>query len=405
MGCTSSSVKGSQDIRQTYKIGSILGSGSFGQVRLCTRIDNGEVYAVKIMTKTPPKKNTKVDHEFMFKNEVDMLQCLDHENVVRFLEFFEDKHFLYAVIEKCDGGELFTKIVKKRKFTEEKAAVLARQMLHAIQYVHSCQIVHRDIKAENFLFKIKEDESPLLLIDFGMATRLEDDKLLTQLCGSPHYVAPELIRRQYRFQVDMWALGVMVYLMLFGKYPFEAQDHKTIVTQILKNEPDYTKGSPSPLAVDFMKKLLMKNPEKRMSARNALQHPWVSPAMEEQNSYHIVPEDVVREAQRKSTLERTSLNQEEKREMDQKLAELQANYQRRVSDVSGKDSCSPPGGLGGYHSGHMPIEVEAAHGQPYLSGTEVHGMAPRLYVTDSPKELASSEFKWHEDFDYSLLGD
>eukprot|EP00923_Selenidium_pygospionis_P037859 GHVN01066262.1.p2 GENE.GHVN01066262.1~~GHVN01066262.1.p2 ORF type:complete len:202 (-),score=25.50 GHVN01066262.1:1235-1840(-) len=194
MGCTSSSVKGSQDIRQTYKIGSILGSGSFGQVRLCTRIDNGEVYAVKIMTKTPPKKNTKVDHEFMFKNEVDMLQCLDHENVVRFLEFFEDKHFLYAVIEKCDGGELFTKIVKKRKFTEEKAAVLARQMLHAIQYVHSCQIVHRDIKAENFLFKIKEDESPLLLIDFGMATRLEDDKLLTQLCGSPHYVAPELIR-------------------------------------------------------------------------------------------------------------------------------------------------------------------------------------------------------------------
>eukprot|EP00923_Selenidium_pygospionis_P023379 GHVN01040745.1.p1 GENE.GHVN01040745.1~~GHVN01040745.1.p1 ORF type:complete len:474 (+),score=64.53 GHVN01040745.1:444-1865(+) len=364
MGCTSSSAKtGGEDIRRTYKIGAVLGSGSFGQVRLCTRLDNGEVYAVKIMAKTPPKKSSKVDHEHMFKNEVDVLQTLSHSNVVRFLEFFEDKHFLYAVMEKCDGGELFTRIVKQRKFNEEHASVLTRQMLDAIEYVHSLQIVHRDIKAENFLFKGKEEMSNLLLIDFGMAIRLQDDKQLTQLCGSPHYVAPELIRRQYRFQVDMWALGVMIYLMLFGKYPFEAQDHKTIIQQILKHEPDYTKGSiqPSVLAVDFMKKLLAKNPETRMSATEALRHPWVSGEQAEKNAHHMVPVEVVREAHRKTTLERDDPDSQQQRDMESKLAKLQSDYARGRST-----SCHRRGSGVSDHEHDVRydrgVEVEASHG-------------------------------------------
>lgn len=347
MGCSlSASRLGGNDIRQTYKIGGILGSGSFGQVRLCTKIGTGEVFAVKIMAKSPRKKSPKVDHEDMFKNEVSMLQSFNHENVVRFLEFFEDKHFLYAVMEKCDGGELFTKIVRQKKFNEENASMLARQMLTAIEYVHGLKIVHRDIKAENFLFKQKEDPSSLLLIDFGMATKLDSDKQLTQLCGSPHYVAPELIRRQYRFQVDMWALGVMIYLMLFGKYPFEAQDQKTIVQQILKTEPDYAKGSvaPSAGAVDFMKKLLVKNPEKRMTAREALQHEWVSSDMAPENATHDVPEDVVREAHRKSTLDRDDLDAEHQHDMDEKLRELQEDHRkgrlgsRKISGEGGRAS-------------------------------------------------------------------
>lgn len=450
--CSANGNDAGEDIRQNYKIGAVLGSGSFGQVRLCTRITDGEVFAVKIMAKTPPKKSPKVDHEFMFKNEVDMLQQLEHENVVRFLEFYEDKHFLYAVMEKCDGGELFTKIVKNKKFTEADASALARQMLSAIHYVHSLQIVHRDIKAENFLFKQKEDPSPLLLIDFGMATRLVDnDKILTQLCGSPHYVAPELIRRQYRFQVDMWALGVMIYLMLFGKYPFEAQDHKTIVQQILKTEPDYAKGTvrPSPLAVDFMKRLLAKNPERRMTAAEALEHAWVSDEMGEENATHSVPEEAIREAHRKSSVDRDELDRFQQRRYDSKLSQLDEDYVRGrhhgSRKLSGGSGCS--GGLPAMEHERNGVEPRVstvsvhAHtyslssnsasvldiegidsGRPHAVLDPVHGSAApnfdeagfKIKLRDISRKMGSlgallpedrfSNFVWDEHFDYASLG-
>eukprot|EP01068_Selenidium_serpulae_P014777 Selendium_serpulae@DN6141_c0_g1_i1.p1 len=433
--CSTSGNDAGEDIRQHYKIGAVLGSGSFGQVRLCTRMTTGEVFAVKIMAKTPPKKSPKVDHETMFMNEVEMLKQLEHENVVHFLEFFEDKHFLYAVMEKCDGGELFTKIVKNRKFTEADAAALARQMLSAIHYVHSLQIVHRDIKAENFLFKQKEDPSPLLLIDFGMATRLADsDKILTQLCGSPHYVAPELIRRQYRFQVDMWALGVMIYLMLFGKYPFESQDHKTIVQQILKNEPDYAKGTvrPSAHAVDFMKRLLAKNPERRMTAAEALQHAWVSDEMGEENASHSITEETIREAHRKSSVDRDELDRLQSRRYDSKLSRLEEDYIKQRSLGTRKFSAGSTGSgkLGMDHdqlpSGHqmttVPVHarsysssgsLEESTGMPVVDNSNNVGIKFKLLgVSKKIRSLADllpedrfRDFQWDDDVDYASLGD
>lgn len=123
-----------------------------------------------------------------------------HPNVVHLIEVFEDRHNLYAVMEKCDGGELFTRIVQKRQFSELEATKLCRDMLSAIEYCHSINVVHRDIKAENFLFSnISEHDgdSRLVLIDFGMSVQLigEQPNFLKQMCGSPHYVAPELIQR------------------------------------------------------------------------------------------------------------------------------------------------------------------------------------------------------------------
>eukprot|EP01054_Gregarina_sp_Poly1_P010423 Gregarina_sp_Poly_1__10422@NODE_750_length_6465_cov_191_781651_g557_i0_p2_GENE_NODE_750_length_6465_cov_191_781651_g557_i0NODE_750_length_6465_cov_191_781651_g557_i0_p2_ORF_typecomplete_len552_score66_68Pkinase/PF00069_25/8_7e71Pkinase_Tyr/PF07714_17/7_6e41Kinaselike/PF14531_6/2e15Kdo/PF06293_14/1_1e11Kdo/PF06293_14/2_9e03Pkinase_fungal/PF17667_1/4e08RIO1/PF01163_22/1_7e07RIO1/PF01163_22/1_3e03YrbLPhoP_reg/PF10707_9/9_6e07WaaY/PF06176_11/3_4e06APH/PF01636_23/0_0065APH/PF01636_23/1_4e03EcKinase/P len=273
----------SSDIRDFYRLGPVLGSGSFGQVRVCLHRKTDQQFACKIMTKNPGKTrrptSQPVSFVSMFKNEINILRSLDHPNVVKLVETFEDRHFLYAIMEKCDGGELFTKIVKKRRFSEVEASSLCREMIAAIAYIHSRHIVHRDVKAENFLFsKSKSSHNRLVLIDFGMSVQLIDtNRYLRQVCGSPHYVAPELIRRYYKKEVDLWALGVVVFLMLYGRYPFEGADQKAIAQKILKSEPDYQRSStpPSDLAITFMKGLLEKDPAKRLTPQEAMRHPWV----------------------------------------------------------------------------------------------------------------------------------
>ncbi|KAH0476833.1 MAG: hypothetical protein KVP17_001895 [Porospora cf. gigantea B] len=293
-------------------------------VRMCVKKDTGEVFAVKVMAKNPSRggnqvQSSSVDFTVMFRNEVKILERMDHPNVVRHYDVFQDKHYLYALIEKCDGGELFLQVVKQKKFTESDASTLCYQMLQAIDYVHKMQIVHRDIKAENFLFADSFLDADadfsrvrLVLIDFGMSIRLTDDRFLKQLCGSPHYVAPELVGRRYRFEVDLWALGVVIYLMLYGRYPFEGKGHKEIVHKILNEEPDYQRGGnpPSNIAIDFMQQLLKKEPSERMTAVQALRHNWLSPALKKDLSTFTVEDDVKLAALRKASLERLTLRSE-----------------------------------------------------------------------------------------------
>lgn len=282
MGCACSKTSAEIDIRERYKIGVVLGSGSFGQVRSCIKKSTNEVFAVKVMSKEPPKDKqgcSNVDFALMFRNEVSLLSTLEHPHIIKVHEFYEDKHFLYAIMDKCEGGELFSHIVKRRRFSEAATVTLCRQMLQAISYIHGCGIVHRDVKAENFLFYDRSANSRLILIDFGMSTRIPDDRHLKQLCGSPHYVAPELIRRNYRFKVDMWALGVVIFLMLYGKYPFDGADQKAIVHAILNGQADYRRGGNTPvskLAIAFISALLERDPDVRLSANEALQHPWLT---------------------------------------------------------------------------------------------------------------------------------
>lgn len=288
-GITASSKRG--DVRSHYRIGPVLGSGSFGQVRACVKRTTSETFAVKIMSKEVPKEKrhgtNNVDFALMFRNEVSILDSLDHPHVIKIHEFFEDKHFLYAIMDKCEGGELFSQIIRKRRFSERDAAQLTKQMLSAISYIHSEGIIHRDVKAENFLFDKRSPNAKLILIDFGMSARVTDhEKPLKQLCGSPHYVAPELIRRCYSFKVDLWALGVVVFLMLYGKYPFEGADQRAIVQAILNAQPDYNcrPTPPSQLAIDFMSQLLMKDPEHRLGPEEAMQHPWIKKYTQDDDS-------------------------------------------------------------------------------------------------------------------------
>eukprot|EP01071_Lankesteria_metandrocarpae_P008235 Lankesteria_metandrocarpae@DN4909_c0_g1_i1.p1 len=293
------------DIREKFKIGRVLGIGAFGQVRECMDKSTRDLFAVKIMEKKGGYSDLYWSNESMFRREVAILSNLgEHPNIVKYYSFYEDHNFLYAVLENCQGGELFEQIVKKKHLNEADAAVLCSQMLMAMQHLHERKIAHRDVKAENFIFKTKEDISPLKLIDFGMSSQLDENVMLTEICGSPHYLSPELLRRQYDEKADMWSLGVVMHLMLCGYYPFDGPTTSAIVKEIWEKQLDWSAAganTPSLGAQDFLLKLLERDPQKRMTAYEALDHYWMSRALYRRKSTNKSIVESVRSAHRKVT--------------------------------------------------------------------------------------------------------
>ncbi|KAL8448342.1 hypothetical protein Emed_003872 [Eimeria media] len=249
--------RGTDDIRRYYKIGRVIGCGSFGQVRECIDRETGQAYAVKVMERRMSGKEKmtpgRPSNEAMIRSEVEILKSLRHDNIVAFVKFFEDRHFFYAILEKCDGGELFHQIVSRRQFTEEDAAHLCRQMASALAYLHGQGVVHRDVK-------------------------LPECGYLTDLCGSPHYISPELISKRYDQGADMWAFGVMIYLMLFGRYPFEGSKASAIAREVQNKQLNWSRAACPFLtdtAIDFLSRLLDRNEKTRLTAEQALAHPWI----------------------------------------------------------------------------------------------------------------------------------
>eukprot|EP00922_Rhytidocystis_sp_ex-Travisia-forbesii_P026183 GHVS01038352.1.p1 GENE.GHVS01038352.1~~GHVS01038352.1.p1 ORF type:complete len:515 (+),score=85.64 GHVS01038352.1:127-1671(+) len=308
-GCSRDSSKG-EDIRTYYKIDSLLGSGAFGQVRECIQRQTGEVRAVKIMEKRSAEKG-HWSNESMCRREVALLQRIDHPHIVRHYDFFEDRHFLYSVMQKCEGGELFEQILRRKFFNEEAASILCSHMLEALQYVHDLGIVHRDIKAENFLFMVSPGQK------------------LTEVCGSPHYLSPELIRRSYRMEADMWAFGVLVYLMLYGRYPFDGPNTGHIVKEILGKPIDWTSShvNVSSLAIDFMKKLLCRDATIRLTASSAVGHAWVRVTSEEKERTEI-PMDILRSAHRKVTMQKAVPQEGVERRRNELLRKLDSDFRK-----------------------------------------------------------------------------
>ena len=212
----------------------------------------------------------------IFRREVDILRSLSHENIVRFVDACRDSRFLYIVTEKCSGGEVFERLLLEKRLRESDVAAICVQVLQAVDYVHSQGIVHRDIKAENFLFA---HDGTVKLIDFGLSARLRvDSPYLTSVVGSAHYLAPEMIRQRYSKPVDIWSVGIMVYLLLFGRYPFDGSDDATIMKRIKRQPVDMTNDYLSTDAVEFLSILLEKDFAKRPTAAQALRHRFLQPA-------------------------------------------------------------------------------------------------------------------------------
>ncbi|XP_077246543.1 calcium-dependent protein kinase 28-like [Tasmannia lanceolata] len=267
-----------KDFDKKYTIGKLLGHGQFGYTYVATDKANGDRVAVKRIEKNKMILPIAVED---VKREVKILHALTgHENVVQFHNAFEDDSYVFIVMELCEGGELLDRILAKKdsRYTEKDAAIIVRQMLKVAAQCHLHGLVHRDMKPENFLFKSTKEDSPLKATDFGLSDFIKPGKKFHDIVGSAYYVAPEVLKRKSGPQSDVWSIGVITYILLCGRRPFWDKTEDGIFKEVLRNKPDFRRKpwpSISNSAKDFVKKLLVKDPRARLTAAQALSHPWV----------------------------------------------------------------------------------------------------------------------------------
>ncbi|KAG0497060.1 hypothetical protein HPP92_001751 [Vanilla planifolia] len=264
------------DINSLFILEKELGRGQFGVTYLCRERATGATYACKSVSKRKLVSRSDVDD---MRREVMILQHLTGQpNVVEFRGAYEDEQRVHLVMELCSGGELFDRIIAKGSYTERKAAKICRAIVNVVHVCHFMGVMHRDLKPENFLFVNKDEDSDLKAIDFGLSVFIEEGKIYKEIVGSAYYVAPEVLRRNYGKEVDVWSAGVILYILLCGVPPFWAETEKGIFDAILQGEIDFT-SAPwpfiSPSAKDLIRKMLTKDPKKRITASQVLEHPWL----------------------------------------------------------------------------------------------------------------------------------
>ncbi|XP_028774541.1 calcium-dependent protein kinase 18 [Neltuma alba] len=267
-----------KDFDARYSLGKLLGHGQFGYTYVGVDLAKGDRVAVKKIDKSKMILPIAVED---VKREVKILKELTgHENVVQFYNAFEDDSYVYIVMELCEGGELLDRILAKKdsRYSEKDAAVVVRQMLKVAAECHLHGLVHRDMKPENFLFKSPRADSPLKATDFGLSDFIKPGKKFHDIVGSAYYVAPEVLKRKSGPESDVWSIGVITYILLCGRRPFWDKTEDGIFKEVLRNKPDFRRKpwpSISNAAKDFVKKLLVKDPRARLTAAQALSHPWV----------------------------------------------------------------------------------------------------------------------------------
>ncbi|KAJ1994951.1 Calmodulin-dependent protein kinase cmk2 [Coemansia spiralis] len=267
----------SYERKQYYTFGRVLGSGTFGEVRLATFNPDGREVAIKVI-----KKSALSGDATMVIKEINIVHHLHHPHIVKLLDWFESKDKYYLVFQLCTGGELFQKICDLGHFTEEDAAKLIRCGFDSIAYLHKYNIVHRDIKPENFIFLDKSHDAPLMLADFGIARIMRsDDEILNTMCGSIGYAAPEILLRQgHSKPVDIWSMGVVTFSTLSGYSPFwKYESPNSLMAAMQSDNVEFDERywwGISDHAKDFIRRCLRTDPHDRMTAEEALQHPWLS---------------------------------------------------------------------------------------------------------------------------------
>jgi calcium/calmodulin-dependent protein kinase I len=248
-----------------------LGHGYFAVVNVGVNNFTNEKVAIKIVDKRLVERQETLD------NEVEILNSINHCNIVKMEAIFDTVDHLYIVMELMEGGELYDEIIKRKSFTEADASYIMRQVYSALKYLHSRGIVHRDLKLENLLL-VRENALDIKIADFGLS-RIYSGKKLQTACGTPFYVAPEIVLAEgYGPEVDMWASGIILYVLLSGRLPFAAENendlYKLIVGgKLIFKSPQF--DSVSEAAKDFIRKLIITDPIKRLNAVNALEHPFI----------------------------------------------------------------------------------------------------------------------------------
>lgn len=254
--------------------GQEVGSGMSGSVWLCKQRKTGKECVIKELP------FSKEDFDQM-QNEVNLYMKLDHPNISRLLEVIVTGDSVCLVMEYCSGGELFDRLCEAKSYCEAVCKKIVKQMLNAVHYLHTHGVVHRDLKLENWLFATKDKDAPLRLIDFGLSKNWSaaTDNKMDIACGTIYYISPEALTGTYTNACDLWALGCIVYMMMVGYPPFYDADRDTLKEKIIEGRIDFSGKSWSKISEtgkQFVKALLNVDVNKRLTAREALQHPWLS---------------------------------------------------------------------------------------------------------------------------------
>ncbi|TRZ22053.1 hypothetical protein HGM15179_004957 [Zosterops borbonicus] len=262
---------------EEYQLFEELGKGAFSIVRRCVKVLAGQEYAAKIIN---TKKLSARDHQKL-EREARICRLLKHPNIVRLHDSISEEGHHYLIFDLVTGGELFEDIVAREYYSEADASHCIQQILEAVLHCHQMGVVHRDLKPENLLLASKLKGAAVKLADFGLAIEVEgDQQAWFGFAGTPGYLSPEVLRKDpYGKAVDLWACGVILYILLVGYPPFWDEDQHRLYQQIKAGAYDFPSpewDTVTPEAKDLINKMLTINPSKRITAAEALKHPWIS---------------------------------------------------------------------------------------------------------------------------------
>lgn len=279
-------------IGDSYEIIENIGSGAFSEVKLCVHKATQEKRAVKVIHKAYLYLDQyNENHEL---REISILTNLVHPNILRCYEIFEDHFKFYLVTELCEGGTLFEKIKEFQSLNEEHISNLMFQILSAVTYCHDDKnVIHRDLKPENILLEEKTGGFNIRISDFGSACYFDPGKKLQKSLGTPYYIAPEVIHGDYDEKCDIWSCGIILYMLLTGKPPYKGTNSKSILSLIKSSPFIFTEDNYphiSAPAKDLLKKMLIIDPKQRISASEALNHPWLQSSLQVQGSFKDLTE-------------------------------------------------------------------------------------------------------------------
>jgi serine/threonine protein kinase len=259
--------------QQRYKLGRVIGCGAFSTVRLAVDRATGKEWACKMVTEEAERA--------LLLREVDILQQLDHPNLLKYHEHFDTPENLYIITELLEGSDLLAALLERGSYSEDDAREIVRQMLRALVYLDSKGVAHRDLKMENIVLMAHDDSTQIKIIDFGLADQLSREKSsFSEACGTPMYLAPEVATRTpYGTSCDVWAAGVVLFMLLSGDYPFQGDSVTELVkvirlAQLQFKDPVWEITSSG--AKDLVKMLLAADATERVTAEEALAHPWLA---------------------------------------------------------------------------------------------------------------------------------
>mmetsp|Transcript_14564 Transcript_14564/g.37779 ORF Transcript_14564/g.37779 Transcript_14564/m.37779 type:complete len:325 (-) Transcript_14564:127-1101(-) len=260
-------------LTKDYDIGKHLGSGNFAEVKECTRKSDGMKCAVKIIDKAKAGTMDTINEEIQIMNQI------NHDHVVKLYEVFDEPKKINLIMELVTGGELFDRIVERGSYTEADAAQCITEICSALEYMHKHNICHRDLKPENILYASPAKDASIKLADFGLAKVVSENAIMQTACGTPGYVAPEILQNAgFGVEVDMWSVGVILYILLCGFPPFYEEELPRLFATIMAGRYDFPSpwwDNISPDAKELVQKLLVVNPKERFTASDVLDHPWV----------------------------------------------------------------------------------------------------------------------------------